>query len=381
MMNINDMYEIEKMKFEPYESCPCGSDQKFKFCCYQKAREAKYTQHDRIDYSDSRLNHIMNKSWENTDFKTCFAFDKERCEELIKGAHSIQNNRILNRVSDDGHVYHIRGEVEKSELKPVFKKLSRNKASTFFGFCNFHDTELFKPIEQKEYNQESIQNFLFAFRALTLHYHNKNRELNLLQNHFKEFPDSMLNGQDVYGYRQALLSISDCAKQYEIFNNNYMESNFEKIRTIYRKIDFEVNFASSASFAVRKDLKGNTINEVYTNKKTEKMPLIFITIYPIENGTNILLSYHQDDDVIYHEYFEQLKRLPISDLLKHLNFLLIEYTENIFFKPSWIESMEDKQKQSILGSFESSMDLDRKMDLILSDNYYKFDLFNDKSTF
>lgn len=152
----------------------------------------------------------------------------------------------------------------------------------------------------------------------------------MLQNHFKEFPDSMLNGQDVYGYRLALLNILDCAKQYEIFNNNYMESNFEKIRTLYRKLDFEVDFASSASFAVRNDLKGNTINEVYTNKKTDKMSLIFITIYPFENGTNILLSYHKDDDVIYREYFEQLEALSINDLLKYLNFLLIEYTENIF---------------------------------------------------
>ncbi|PGC57842.1 hypothetical protein COM24_05600 [Bacillus toyonensis] len=369
------------MKFEAYESCPCGSGRKFKFCCYQKARTVKYAKHEKIDYPDSRLNHIMNKSWEQSDFKTCFAFNKERCEGLIKGAHSIQNNRILNRVSDDGHVYHIRGKVEKSELKPVFKRLSRNTASTFFGFCNYHDTVFFKPIEQQEYNQEPIQNFLFAFRALTLQYHNKNRELFLLQNHFKEFPDLMLNGEDVYRYRLALLDISDCAKQYEIFNNNYMKSNFERVRTLYRKLDFEVNFASSASFAVRNDLKGNTINEVYTNIKTEKMPLIFITIYPIENGTNILLSYHQDDDVIYREYFDQLEKLTINDLLKHLNFLLIEYTENIFFKPSWIDSMVDKQKESILGSFESSGDLDRKMDLILSGNYYEFDLFNEKGTF
>lgn len=136
-MNINDMYEIEKLKFEPYELCPCGSDQRFKFCCYQKAREEKYTKHERIDYTDSRLNHIMNKRWEHTDFKMCFAFDKEKCEGVIKGAHSIQNNRILNRVSDDGHVYHIRGEVEKSELKPVFKKSAEIQLVLFSVFVIF----------------------------------------------------------------------------------------------------------------------------------------------------------------------------------------------------------------------------------------------------
>lgn len=379
-MNFNDIYKIKKIKFEAYESCPCGSGQKFKFCCYQRAKNAKHAKNERIHYSDGRLYHLMNKSWEESNFKLCFGFDKEECEGVIKGAHSIQNNRILNRISDNGHVYHISGKVEKSELKPAFKKLSRNAASTFFGFCNFHDTELFKPIEQKEYNQEPIQNFLFAFRALTLQYHNKRRELTAVQNHFKEFPDSMLDPEGVYRYRLALLDVSDCTKQYEIFKNNYMESDFERLRTIYRKLDFEVNFASSASFAVQYDLKGNMMNDIYTNKNPEKMPSIFITIYSIENGTNILLAYHQDDDAIYREYFEQLEALPINDLLKYLNFLLIEYTENVFFNPGWIEGMTEEQKISILGSFESSMNLDRKIDLILSENYYKFDLFNVKIT-
>jgi uncharacterized protein YecA (UPF0149 family) len=30
--------EERMQKIDPYEPCPCGSDKKFKFCCYQKTR-------------------------------------------------------------------------------------------------------------------------------------------------------------------------------------------------------------------------------------------------------------------------------------------------------------------------------------------------------
>ncbi|PGU16758.1 hypothetical protein COD22_27220 [Bacillus thuringiensis] len=372
---------MKKMKFEAYELCPCGSELKFKFCCYQKARDAKYSKNERIDYPDSRLNHIMNNSWEQSNFKLCLGFDKEKCEGVIKGAHTIQNNRILNRLSDEGHVYHIGAQVENSRVKPVFKKISRNAASTFFGFCDFHDTELFKPIEQREYNGEFLQNFLFAFRALSLQYHKKQRELIGLRDIFKDSPDLMLEPGMVSQYKLTALDISDYHKQYELFMDNYLDSDFKQVRTIYRKLDFEIKFACSAAFVVRYDLNSEMLNDTHGNRSEEKMPSIFVTIYPILNGTNIILSYHSDDDEIYGAYFNQLESLSTKDLTKYLNFLLIEYTENIFFNPFWIDSMTETQKNSILGSFESYMNLNKKLNLILEENYYKFDLFNVKSTF
>lgn len=85
----------KNLKIEAYELCPCGSGKKFKFCCYKKAKtfdmeSLKKYQH----YSDSRLNHEIQKYWEDTDFSTCFGFDQENCRGTIKSAHSIQNNEV-----------------------------------------------------------------------------------------------------------------------------------------------------------------------------------------------------------------------------------------------------------------------------------------------
>ena len=58
-----------------------------------------------------------------------------------------------------------------------------------------------------------------------------------------------------------------------------------------------------------------------------------------------------------------------------LNFLLIQYTENIFFDPSFIENLSEKQKNSLLQSFDSSIYPIEKAILISEGSYYKFNLF------
>ncbi|MDA2623234.1 SEC-C domain-containing protein [Bacillus cereus] len=376
-MNFSNVTGMGELKIEAYESCPCGSEKKFKFCCYRKAKES---QPKIQDYSIGRVNHLMAKSWQDTDFKICMAFDKENCDKTIKGAHSIQNNRILNRISEDGHVYCFKGEADENGVNTIFKKISKNKASTFFGFCDIHDTELFLPIEQKEYSQESIQNFLFAFRAHAIQFHKKQRELKSIQNISKEFPYLLFDPTIINWYRVTLLAISDCERDYSIFRNHNLTGNFNGLRTIYRQLDFEVDFAVCSSFAVQYDLNKKQINDIYFDKSEEKMPSIYINVYPIENGTNIILSYHLEDERKYKEYFDQLESLSHKDLLNHLSFLIIEYAENVFFSPTFVERLNDKQKESILKSFGSSILISDKFDLIMKGNYYNFDLFSRKST-
>ena len=105
---------------------------KFKFCCFEKARSAqKRSEPHSHNYTDGRLKNMLMNFWGDTDFRHYFISD-DKCKGEIKSAHSIQNNRILNRISEDGHIYTIEATINHSEIEPEFKKISRNKANTFF---------------------------------------------------------------------------------------------------------------------------------------------------------------------------------------------------------------------------------------------------------
>ncbi|WP_394548829.1 SEC-C domain-containing protein [Priestia aryabhattai] len=367
-------------KFQPYKPCPCDSGKNFKFCCYPKAIEAKNSksQKERYEeYSDGRINYEIHKLWEETDFKTCFGFDKEKCKKEIKSAHSIQNNRILNRISVDNHVYRFSNKATKRDIGVELKKVSKNKASTFFGFCDFHDTELFKPIELREYNEEPLQNFLFAFRALCLESHKKARELEVRKNIFRKRPELMIDRASVFQYQVSCLDIEDYAESRELFKQDYFNNDFSKIRTFYRKLDFEIEFATSSAFAIQHDIYGNEIQDIYSLK--EDISTIYVNVYPVDGGTNILLSYRTDQDFKFEGYFKQLETLTDQKLMQHLNRLIIQYTENIFFSPNFIENLTERERESLTDTIQSSINLTKRLDLILDDNYFNFNLFN-KST-
>lgn len=367
-------------KFDPYGPCPCDSGKKFKFCCYPKAMEAKNNKSRKAlyeEYSDGRINHELHKQWEDTDFKTCFGFDEEKCVREIKNAHSIQNNRILNKISVNNHVYRFSNKVTKRDIEVELKKVSKNKASTFFGFCDFHDTELFKPIELREYNEEPLQDFLFAFRALCLESHKKARELEVRKNIFRKRPELMVDRASVFQYQVSCLDIEDYTESRELFKQDYFNNDFSKIRTLYRKLDFEIEFATSSAFAIQHDIYGNEIQDIYSLR--EDISMIYVNVYPVDGGTNILLSYRIDQDLKFEEYFKQLETLTDQKLMQHLNRLIIQYTENIFLSPNFVESLTERERVSLTDTIQSSINLTKRFDLILDDNYFNFNLFN-KST-
>ena len=77
------------------------------------------------------------------------------CQNNIIAAHSISNKRILSRIAKDGVVEYLNS------------KTGRNKATTFRGFCDYHD-KIFSPIDNEDYQPKNEkQEFLFAMRALS----------------------------------------------------------------------------------------------------------------------------------------------------------------------------------------------------------------------
>ena len=80
------------------DPCPCGSGQKYKKCCLGKE--------DNPEYSDpSKIPMIYKSLRKEARFKECIHPNRSECSEKIISAHSIQNNKILAKISDNGKVF------------------------------------------------------------------------------------------------------------------------------------------------------------------------------------------------------------------------------------------------------------------------------------
>jgi len=101
-------------------------------------------------------------------FKECVFPEKEKCSEKVIEGHSIQKSRILEEIAHNGKVMSFSSRMSYSTYD--FEKIGIRKASTFFGFCNRHDTSIFSDIENKDYEERLGQNFLYAYRACARQY-------------------------------------------------------------------------------------------------------------------------------------------------------------------------------------------------------------------
>jgi len=88
------------MKIGRNEPCPCGSGIKYKKCCLNKTDDERLA--DAIMYS-------MQSIERDARIKQCLHPNHDECDQKIIKAHAIQNNRILNKIAEEGHVITVDG--------------------------------------------------------------------------------------------------------------------------------------------------------------------------------------------------------------------------------------------------------------------------------
>ena len=90
------------------------------------------------------------------------------CTSKIVKAHSVSKSSSLKEISVNGHVlttFKVTHDFNKTrKLKPQL--IGIKKASTFNGFCSYHDKTLFSPIEDLPFKSTAQQCFLVAYRAV-----------------------------------------------------------------------------------------------------------------------------------------------------------------------------------------------------------------------
>jgi len=232
---------------------------------------------------------------------------------VISAAHSIQNNGVLSKIVENGHVMSY--ALDKGEFDG--KELGKNHASIFWGFCNKHDA-IFRPIEIQQYTKTLEQNFLFAYRGFVVSSHKK-IEVSTWMN---------------YGEQ----SDNDIKRNKQIFDNAILSNDFSVIETEVFELPAFYPIAVSSAFYLDFDFQGKSIPH-----SDERMEDIFVTLYPTENKTYFLLSYFTQDKHLYGDLGNQLRSR--NNLKSDITMLIAAHTENIYFNPVYYKTFIEKYEK------------------------------------
>lgn len=335
------------MELKRNDKCLCGSGKKYKKCCMNKEDDESYKNRDRIKGN-------IYKSLAESKIKQCIHPNKEECKGSIINAHSIQNNKILNKLAENGHLLMLKPDIKNGIMDIDTKSESRHKATTFTGFCKYHDDVVFKDIEKKEFLEEEKQLFLFAYRAFALEYHKKMEATKMVKNTFSKVPKSAIKSGFVNIIKGHELAIQDNQKIKDIFDRSINNNEFDILENIVWKLDYEIDFSTTSMFALEYDLEGNLLNDI-TSTEEERMKNIFLTIFPEDNKSYIILSWLKEDGETYKNFKEQVKELKNEEVITFFNNLIVNNTENIAISPrlwnKWSVDIQNEVKSQFMMDF------------------------------
>lgn len=215
-----------------------------------------------------------------------------KCKEIAINSHLIQQNGLLSNISEDGHLVELKmvdaNKWNKNEKPLAFKKVGIKQALSHKIFCPFHDTNLFKAIEDQNANFENLQAFLlFSYRAVCAEIRKK---LFVIEEHNRLINANTLDGiidKDnlkliVNGNELGIKDLNILKKSFEDeIENNTLQYTFYSYH--YPRTEI---YASSVFSATDIDYPPNDGEEDLEN--------IFLHILPLVNETLILVGYNNN---------------------------------------------------------------------------------------
>ena len=194
------------------------------------------TQYLKPEAERNKLIALMNKRIHKKRNSTCLF---PGCNDIPIQSHSLQKSLLKTIADSTNHVKKIGVNVEfklNGKFSVLEENIGINKASTFAGFCNKHDTEIFKSIESNiiDYNnQEHL--FLLLYRSIAREYFEVNKNYFLMRDVvndlLKNIEESDMLGPCLliqlywqyceYFYIEEIKRSADICLTHKIWDNNY----------------------------------------------------------------------------------------------------------------------------------------------------------------
>jgi len=329
------------------DPCWCGSGLKYKRCHL-----------NREDQTPENPFNIRKKFFDLQKQKFCFCeYDAENCSDVYAASHSISKSGSLKLIAERSHVAAIQGDFHFVEGADSYynslriTELSINKASTFYGFCGFHDTKIFVQLDRLDLRDLSMFFWQLAYRAAAYEKYNKviaigfSDQIRLLDKG-EELPEQQwiqfqANFQK-WSHGEGLNNLNLLLKSIEDIHEN---RSFDQITYSYFMTDRKLPFAGVGFFQPTMTMDGKVLQRVNLVLRHElfrsspRRESVCIAAIPMESSTLLCLCAlrHQ---TIAREFISSVNNGTGKVVSLFLGALMLSI-ENVYFVPSFLKTLGD----------------------------------------
>lgn len=238
----------------------------------------------------------------------------------------------MNKIAEEGHVITVDGTSNMIFQGTQIK--GRKIATTFTGFCKYHDKILFQKIEDCEFVGSQEQVFLLTYRTMAWHYHKKQEQLNAKAIQYKRMYERGFDMASSEGFRLfekgLKLGVRDNEKEKLIFDELLLNEVYDKVNFCIWELPYEVQFAVSMMHELEHDIYGKPINNLETDINLRKL---YLNIFPADSKSFCVWSWLTENNDDYVEFSKQFMDLEIIDRENYLNNKLPRWSDSLIISP------------------------------------------------
>ncbi len=281
----------------------------------------------------------------------CLHFESgRRCARVIN-AHSIQKNGALSGIAENGEVYAISmnfGDLKRNKGAVTYVRQGINKVSTFRGFCQHHDNQLFEPIDKAPLVPTRQQVLLYAYRALCREIYLKENALSL----FGRWADRCLSQEALHELFSSMHEgtkhgLDNLMRQKAKFDASLRSQSFVDIKSVLFCSQQSPTTVFSGVFYPDCDFTGMQLQDL--DDHSSPLDMITLSFSPMESGWGILFAWHSDSSETCDAFVKSLAAVVDggSNLGDYLFRLVVSNCENVAMRPQWWESLTEQQRSEI----------------------------------
>jgi hypothetical protein len=334
------------------EPCWCGSGQKWKKCHRDRERQEPIHIFKLLDEQRAEFAH-----------GSCMHPDAPKsCSRKIIRAHTVQRRGGLAAIAENGHV--ISGkkgfeEIFRNNGVIVPREVGVNHASTFMGFCDVHDDQLFAPIEKAPVTLDKQAAFLLSFRAVCYEYCMKQvayRSVDIQRqlDEGRDFEFQCFLQQHLHIYREGVKrALRDLGGWKQTYDNAYRSGTYEDFSFYAVQFAQPLPIVACGAFHPEFDFGGNALQIITRGESGFGHVCFNLTVI---NGKSVAVIGRTGEPGGRAEQFcNSFKALPKIAMANAVFHLACEHLENTYFRPSWWGAQSDQAKQHLIDRFRSGM--------------------------
>lgn len=284
---------------------------------------------------------------DKAEFNKCLE-PSMKCKNRAIRAHSVQNSRILENLTENGHVVTFKRKTDK-DLGPQidFGLIGRNTATTFTGLCAHHDQSIFSAIDNQEINLNNKKHlFLISYRSVHRELHATMAAASKIQSTYLQRVDLGLDPAD-HPSEAGMTAIAKMMISWETwkyktdYDEAFLNEDYDLIYHDTFTIDInQPTIAVSALFSM-----DDIAFEDYVLR-------VVLNVMPIsQNKTVIIFSYRKRETEIARAALNRVLYSSGSYQLYEISRLILNNCENFVLAPQYVKDWPETKKETIKDYF------------------------------